>query len=120
MSPRTIMISAAVAVGLTAGPGTAPAAAKDCGFSRSLGATYVTNIDAKRVSCGKAKDVIRAFNSCRRDNGGWDGRCSKRVSGGFRCSEGGRDSSPIQYQAPVSCKKGRKRVSFRYTQSRPS
>ena len=117
MSPRTLIISAAVAVGLTAGPGVAPAAAKDCGFSRSLGATYVTNINAKRVSCPKAKDVIRAFNSCRRDNGGADGKCRRRVSGGFNCNEGRRQSSPIQYSAPVTCKKGRKRVSFRYTQN---
>jgi hypothetical protein len=117
MSPRTLIVSAAVAVGLTAGPGVSPAAAKDCGNSRSLGATYVNNIDAKGVSCGKARDVIRAFNSCRRNNGGADGRCNKRVSGGFRCNEGSRNRGAFQYFAKVSCKKGGKRVRFDYSQN---
>ena len=114
MSPRTLIISAAVAVGMTAG---APAAAtaKGCGQSRSLGASYVTNISAKGVSCGKAKDVVRAFNTCRRDNGGADGRCNRRVSG-FKCTETDRDTSPVQVTAAVSCKDGGKRVKFRYSQ----
>jgi hypothetical protein len=116
MSARTLIISAAVAVGLTAG---APAAAtaKGCGHSRSLGATYVTKISANGVSCGKAKDVIRAFNGCRRDNGGADGTCSRRVAGGFRCSEGSRTRGLGQYFATVSCKKGGRRVRFTYHQN---
>ena len=122
MSPRTLMISAAVAAGLTAGATAAEAtgpvagAAKSCGFSRSLGATYVTRISAKRVSCAKAKDVIRAFNACRKDHGGADGRCPSKVAGGFRCNEGKRLRGPISIDADVSCRKGAKRVKFHYQQ----
>ena len=68
------------------------------------------------MSCGKAKDVIRAFHACRRDNGGADGRCSKKVSGGFKCNEGTRNEGATQYFASVSCRKGGKRVKFNYTQ----
>lgn len=107
------------------GPTTADAtsasvqASKSCGLSakegRSLGATYVTSLSVKKVSCSKGKSVAKAFNACRRANGGAKGRCNSKVGGGYKCTES-RNSIPSQISSKVNCKRGSKKVSFRFTQ----
>ena len=95
----------------------ASASAKSCsvaGKERKLGATYVTKVTAKRIRCGGALDVVKAFHRCRRERGGADGRCP-RVSG-YRCSES-RTSSPTQYDSRATCRKGSRRVVQQYTQN---
>ena len=82
---------------------------------RKLGTTYVTSLKVQHVSCAKAKRVVKAFNACRRANGGVKGRCVKRVLD-YRCSETRGASIPTQYSARASCKTGNRVVSFRYTQ----
>ena len=98
----------------------APASAKSCNLSpneqRSLGATYVLNLKAKKVTCGKAKKVVKAFNACRKANGGVDGRCTKKVKR-FRCTESRFNETSFQYDSNVTCKRGRKRVTFTYQQN---
>jgi hypothetical protein len=82
---------------------------------RKLGTTYVTSLKVQHVSCVKAKRVVKAFNACRRANGGVKGRCVKRVLD-YQCSETRGASIPTQYSARASCKTGSRVVSFRYTQ----
>ena len=111
---------------LAALPGTASAqdtggpqaqAAKSCGISgqqRDLGPTYVLSVSARRVSCRRAKRLVRAYYNCRIDNGGKRGKCGG-VSG-YSCSET-RSGIRSQFDARVTCKKGRKRVKHTYTQN---
>jgi hypothetical protein len=82
---------------------------------RKLGTTYVTSLKVQHVSCAKAKRVVKAFNVCRRANGGVKGRCVKRVLD-YRCSETRGASIPTQYSARATCKTGSRVVSFSYTQ----
>ena len=92
-------------------------ASKSCNISgkeRSFGVTYVTSLSAKGTSCGKAKGVVKAYHSCRHEKGK-AGKCSKKVKG-YSCSEGKRSSSPIQYDAKVTCTNGSKTVKHSYTQ----
>jgi hypothetical protein len=82
---------------------------------RKLGTTYVTSLKVQHVTCVKAKRVVKAFNACRRANGGVKGHCVKRVLG-YSCSETRGASISTQYSARASCKTGSRVVSFRYTQ----
>ena len=82
---------------------------------RKLGTTYVTSLKVQHVSCTKAKSVVKAFNACRRANGGVKGECAKRVLG-YRCTEKRGDSIPTQYSAKATCKNSTRIVRFGYTQ----
>ena len=83
--------------------------------ARNLGASYVTTLKTKNTSCGDGKKVIAAFHGCRRDNGGADGRCKKKVKG-YKCNEGSREGVPgVQYSAKVTCKSGSKKIVSEYT-----
>ena len=117
--PRLAVLLAAAALFTAAAPATAPAAdaptataAKSCGVkdSRSYGTTYVLSIRAKRVSCRKARERVRAFHDCRP---GKRGRCPNL--GAWNCSEN-RESGAGSYTSDVKCKKGRKVVKHTYTQ----
>lgn len=106
---------ASAAAHATAGPTASTAAT--CSVSkdgRKLGATYVTSLKVRGVSCTKGKRVVKSFNSCRRANGGADGRCTSRVQG-FSCKER-RAGIASQYDAKVTCKAGTRSVIFNYTQ----
>jgi hypothetical protein len=82
---------------------------------RKLGTTYVTSLKVQQVSCAKGKRVVKAFNACRRANGGLKGRCEKRVLG-YRCTEKRGNSIPTQYSAKATCKSATRTVRFDYTQ----
>lgn len=94
----------------------APSAhAKSCNISgqeRELGATYVTSVSAKGTSCRKAKRVVKAYHSCR----GSKTTCSKKVKG-YSCSQKKLATSPIQYEARVTCSDGGKKVTHTYSQN---
>jgi hypothetical protein len=90
------------------------AAQKGGGKPSTLGATYVTTLSASGTSCGKAKGVVKAFNSCRHKHGA-AGHCTSKVKG-YSCSEK-RFSSPVQYSSSASCKNGSKSVKFKYSQN---
>jgi hypothetical protein len=125
MSQALTLDRALLATGLTvllaalAFAGGAPAAStttcdvrKD---GRKLGTTYVTSLKVQQVSCAKAKRVVKAFNVCRKANGGVKGRCAKRVLG-YRCTERRGNSIPTQYSAKATCKRSGRTVRFAYTQ----
>jgi hypothetical protein len=80
-----------------------------------VGASYVTSLKVRNTSCRKGEKVVKAFHSCRKNNGGSDGRCNSAVEG-FKCDEGKRESTPAQYNAKVVCTKGGKKVVHTYTQ----
>jgi hypothetical protein len=81
---------------------------------RKLGTTYVTKLTVTSVTCAKAKSVVKAFQRCRRSNGGVSGRCTTSVQG-YRCSET-RDTIPTQFVARASCRSGSRAIRFTYTQ----
>ena len=112
---RLLPLIALVALVLLALP--AASHARSCGISgkeRDLGATYVTAVKARGISCSGALEVVRAFHHCRRERGGADGRC-RRFSG-YRCRER-RTTSPTQYDSRAVCRKNGRRIVQRYTQN---
>jgi hypothetical protein len=82
---------------------------------RKLGTTYVTSLKVTHVSCTTAKRVVKAFNACRRANGGVKGHCETRVRG-YRCTERRGDTIPTQYSAKVTCARSPRVIRFNYTQ----
>ena len=82
---------------------------------RKLGPTYVTALSATGTSCTTAKKVVKAFDACRRANGGADGTCTKKVRG-YRCRETRGEAIPTQYDAKVRCTTAGRSVRFSYTQ----
>jgi hypothetical protein len=94
-------------------------AARSCHLSshaqRHLGATYVTSLSVKKVSCAKGKGVVKAYQSCRRSRG-YMGRCGSAA--GYSCSRRILDKNSVTYDAKVTCKKGGKRVVHTYQQNK--
>jgi hypothetical protein len=126
MLRRTTLLAVAATVGalaiLPAGAqaasrGPEAVAAKACslaGKTRSLGPTYTTSLSVTRVSCSKGESLVKAYYGCRKRNGGKKGRCGG-VSG-YSCTERRSNVIPTQFDASVTCKKGRKTVKHSYTQ----
>ena len=115
--PAVVLLGLVVAAPPHATPARLPAATT-CDIKRDgrkLGTTYVTSLKATSVSCVKAKRVVKAFNACRRSNGGADGRCSSAVQG-FRCTEHRGAAIPTQYSSRVTCRSSGRQVRFAYTQ----
>lgn len=117
MLRRALIPSLLLLAAMPATAGSAPTAqaSKSCNISgeeRSFGATYVTSISARKVSCGKAKGVVRAYHDCR----GSKKACRRKVKG-FKCKQRILAESPVQYDARVNCKRGGKRVKHVYSQN---
>jgi hypothetical protein len=110
----------ALAASATAGAAPRVHAARSCHLStseqRHLGASYVTSLSVRHTSCSKGKAVVRAYQACRRAHG-WKGKCGHRVKG-FSCKRHIQTSSPVQYDAKVTCRRGGKRVTHTYTQNK--
>ncbi len=116
-----LLVLAAASVATAAGP--VASASKACSLSAkekggstpsTLGATYVTSLSASGTSCGKAKSLTKAFNTCRHKHGK-GGRCTAKVKG-YSCSEK-RSNGVGQYVSKTSCKNGGKSVKFTYSQN---
>jgi hypothetical protein len=105
------VVALAAACLLLAIPQAAQARSCKVGNDRSYGTTYVLKIGVKGVSCRSGKALIRAFHDCRP---GKKGRCA-RVSG-FACTERRFNAIPTSYDSDVTCAKGSKQVTHRYTQ----
>src|SRR3954449_10419630 len=121
---RVVLVAALAASSLIAagGAGASPQvhAARSCHLSaheqRHLGASYVTSLSVRHTSCSNGKAVVRAYQKCRRAHG-WKGKCGHRVKG-YKCARHITASSPVQYDAKVSCRRGGKRVWHHYTQNK--
>jgi hypothetical protein len=113
-----LAIAATTAPQALAGPdGPTASAAARCSLSgkeRKLGPTYVTALSVTRVSCRTGEKVVKDYYRCRVRDGGRKGSCHKRIRG-FRCTEK-RESISTQFDARVSCRKGKARVRHDYTQ----
>lgn len=120
----TLLALAACLLALAAGPAAAQASAgpeavasKACslaGKTRSLGPTYTTSLSVKRTSCRKGRKLVKAYYNCRLDNGGRKSRCGGVM--GYSCSERRSNVIPTQFDASVTCKRGRKAIKHKYTQ----
>jgi hypothetical protein len=110
-------LAAALLLGLAAQPSVA---ASSCHLSsyeqRHLGTTYVLNVKVKGVGCAKAKKVVKAYHGCRHKHGA-AGKCAKKVSGGWKCTDKRFNKISIQYDAHTTCKKGTARIFSTYTQN---
>ena len=100
------LLAAAIATGGAAaasGP-VAHAASGFCGMgnTRGYGYSYLTSLWVSNVSCSTGRTVAK-------DHG--------HVSG-WSCKKTTLDSSPVQYDARVSCTKGSGRVHYTYTENR--
>ena len=94
------------------------AEARGCRVDQSpnaYGPTYTTSLRVDGVSCRNGKGLIRRWDSCRKRNGGSDGRC-RRPGSGFRCGERRSNRISTQYDGRVNCTRGGDVVRFRYTQ----
>jgi hypothetical protein len=115
MRPVLALLLAAAA---TAAPAAAASTPRQCELTTSeqtrLGATYVTSLAVSRVSCARGKQVVKAFQACRKAHGGATGRCPARPLG-YRCTER-RGGIATQFSAKVVCRRGAATVQHTYTQ----
>ncbi len=120
--PALIAIAAAAAVALTTG--VQPASAATCKLTASEkynrtaknGPTYTRNLRVSGgASCATGHKLIRAYYNCRVANGGRKGRCRRKVLN-FSCTERRSNVIATQFDAKVTCKKGRQRINHDYTQ----
>ena len=85
------------------------------GQERKLGPTYVTYISVGGgASCGQAFTLIRNYYHCRLKHGGHAGHCSGVE--GFRCSEHRFLVIKVQFNARVTCTRGRETIRHEFTQ----
>jgi len=105
-------IGAIAALPAGAKPAAKGASAKSaCSLStseqRHLGASYVYTLKVRNLSCDKGKKLVVKYHECRHANGGADGKCNSVK--GYSCEEKILDSSPQQFSAKATCKKGSKK-----------
>jgi hypothetical protein len=114
------LAAAAVAL-LVVAPGASATATTTCKLSlrtsQRLGATYVTNLEVRGVTCATGQRVAKAFQTCRRRHGP-KGRCTAKVLG-YGCSERrpANEQIPTQLNGHVTCRRGGRRVTFDYQQN---
>jgi hypothetical protein len=92
-------------------------AAKGCGVGtgRGYGPTYLLKLSVRHTSCRHGRELVRAYNNCRRRHGGRKGHCSGTL--GYSCSETRFNKSAQSFDARVRCRKGGgRRINHTYTQ----
>jgi hypothetical protein len=116
-----IVALAAATAGSAGASSVATASSTNCNLTvheqRHLGASYVTSLKVRHVSCRKGKKVVKAFHECRTASGKPQGKCGSRVLG-YKCTEHRFDAVPhVQYNSRVTCTRGDKVVKSTYTQN---
>lgn len=113
----TLVLALAVTgTALAAAAGPTAKAARGCNISgkeRKLGATYVTSLRVRNLSCSDGASLVKAYHSCRRKG---NGRSCSGFSG-YKCTQKVIDKSKTQYDAKAECSKGSKVFSQVYTQN---
>jgi hypothetical protein len=85
------------------------------GHEQSLGPTYVTALSVSGgASCAQGLKLVHSYYRCRIAHGGVTGHCSGVE--GFRCSEDRFAKIVVQFDARVTCTRGREVVKHQYTQ----
>jgi hypothetical protein len=125
-SARRLLIALALLGGVFATVGLAPSPAvaasptkttscRISGSDESLGPTYVLHLEVGGgPSCAAGKALIRAYYRCRIKQGGVSGHCSGVE--GFHCTEHRYAVIAVQFDARVTCSRGRQRIVHDYTQ----
>ncbi len=67
------------------------------------------------ATCATGKKMIGAYYRCRKANGGKKGRCTKKVLR-YSCSERRSNVIATQFDANVTCRKGKAKITMAYTQ----
>jgi hypothetical protein len=107
-------LAALLALGVTAaGARPAAQAARSCSPPSYPGQGYFTSLQVAHVTCATGRKVTLAHYRCRIKHGR-RGHCSGVLR--YRCTEGPRQSSSVEYNARVTCKRGARKVVYTYTQ----
>jgi len=125
---RSHLKSAALAVAILAGAALAPASASaatckltaDEKYHRANNKlpTYTRSLKVSGgATCATGHKLIRAYYKCRvaSPSPGKKGRCTSKVLG-YSCSEKRSNVIKTQFDARVTCRKGRARIVTDYTQ----
>lgn len=116
-TPRALGAFAALLTALVIGAamlaGTAHAS-QSCSPPPYPGSGYFTSLKVTRTSCATGRKVTLAWYHCRTKHGA-AGRCKSKVDG-FKCTEK-RVSIATEYDARVTCHKGRATVLNTYQQN---
>ena len=114
-----VLGTSALAAATAAGSAPSAHAAKTCSLTvreqRHLGPSYVTSLRVSHTGCSTGKAVVKAYYTCRIDNGGKRGHCDHKVLG-YKCSER-RSGIRVQFDATVNCWRGSRHVLHTYTQN---
>jgi hypothetical protein len=80
------------------------------------GPTYARSLRVSGgASCATGHALIHRYYRCRIASGGKKARCTRRVLG-YSCTEKRSNVIPTQFDARVTCRKGRARILHDYTQ----
>lgn len=113
----TFLLALAVAgAGLAHAAGPTAHAARGCNISgkeRKLGATYVTTVRVRNLSCSDGVSLTKSYHACRRRG---NGRSCSGFSG-YKCTQRVLAKAKTQYDAKAECTKGSKVFSQVYTQN---
>jgi uncharacterized ParB-like nuclease family protein len=117
ISPPCLLASIALLVAAPSGSAAAATCKLSVKTSQQLGATYVTNLKVRGVSCAGGRRIAKAFNGCRRATG-VKGRCTRKVLK-YACADRrpASEQIPTQFNGHVTCKRGDRRVTFDYQQN---
>jgi hypothetical protein len=119
---RIVLLATALAVlalvpAASTAAGPAAHAARGCsvGTGRGYGPTYLLKLSVRHTTCRHGRELVLAYNKCRRSHGGRKGHCSGVL--GYSCSETRFNKSAQSFDARVACKKsGGRRINHTYTQ----
>jgi hypothetical protein len=118
LGAATVLSLGQISSSLAAGRSSRAHAAGVCklaGQEEKLGPTYVTYIGVGGgATCHQAFTLIRSYYRCRIKHGGVTGYCGGVE--GFRCSEHRFAKIKVQFDASVTCTRGREIVKHNYTQ----
>jgi hypothetical protein len=89
--------------------------AASCSAPKYPGLGYFTSLTVTHTSCATGKKVTLAYYKCRVKHGGKKGHCPGGVLS-FKCKEGSRHAIPTEYNARVTCTKGKQKVVHTYQQ----
>lgn len=109
-----LALVAAMALSMSATTPTANAATKCSVKGKKLGPTYTTALTVSGTSCKQGYSLVTAWHKCRMKKGK-KGRCTSKVLS-YTCTEKRTNAIPTQFDASVSCKKGKARITHKYTQ----
>lgn len=116
-SPLVVLCGALVAAVIAAaalGAAAAHAAGRSCSPPAYPGSGYFTSLKVSHTTCATGRRVALAWYHCRTQHGR-AGKCDKPVLG-FTCTEK-RVSIPTEFDARVTCHKGRATVVHTYQQN---